>query len=73
VVDEACAGATSPAARISRATRLRAQRTPAARNSAWTRGAPSVRRLRAWTAAICVASAASAVARAETPRRAQAE
>jgi hypothetical protein len=50
---------TSAAARISRATGLRAQRTPAARSSAWT-------------VAICAVSAASAVARAETPRRAHA-
>ncbi len=63
---------TSPAARISRATRFRAQRVPRARSSACTRGAPYVRRLRAWTAVICVASAASAVACAEGPRRVQA-
>lgn len=31
---------SSPARRISRATRFRPQRTPASRNSAWMRGAP---------------------------------
>jgi hypothetical protein len=35
-----CARARNPAARISRATRLRAIRRPRSRNSAWTRGLP---------------------------------
>jgi hypothetical protein len=59
--------------RISRATRLRPQRTPcASASSACTRGAPSVPRLARWTAQIRSASAASATARADGGRPRQA-
>ncbi len=60
------------AARMRRATRLRAQRTLPARNSAWTRGAPYVALLRACAATIRAVNSSSARARAETPSRAHA-
>jgi hypothetical protein len=63
----------TPAARISRATRLRPQRTPCSlTSSACTRGAPYVPRLRRWMARIVSVSAASATARADGERARQA-
>ena len=64
---------TSPAARISRATRLRPHRTPwPSASSAWTRGAPYVPRLPAWIIRIVAVKLASATVRADGGRARQA-
>jgi len=63
---------TSPAARISRAIRLRPCLSPLARSSACTRGAPYVSRELAWIVRTRFSSAASATACAEAGRRRQA-
>jgi hypothetical protein len=58
---------------MSLATRLRLTRQPARRRAAWTRGAPYVSRLAAWTARIASTSAISAGGRGRVDRLAQAQ
>jgi hypothetical protein len=57
---------------MSRATRLRPTRQPSARRTAWTRGDPYVRRLRAWITRIASVSPASETALAVAGPRSQA-
>jgi len=64
---------SSPAARMSRATRLREQWVPVSRSSAWTRGMPYVPRLRVWMPRITLVSSASEQARADGGRFDQAQ
>jgi hypothetical protein len=59
---------TSPAARISRAMRLRPCFSPPALSAACTRGAPYVSRELAWTVRICFSSAVSLMACADGGR-----
>ena len=59
---------TKPAARMSRATRLRPIASCSTTRSLWMRGTPYVPRDRAWNARMRSRSAASAVALAEAGR-----